>query len=64
MTITEGVYETRNGTLVGVKAIRPSGFIEGETLAGLATIWTHQGRWLDAARDSEMDLVRRVGDFV
>jgi hypothetical protein len=64
VTITVGIYETRNGTLVGIKTIRPSGFIEGETLAGLATIWTQQGRWLDATHDSEMDLVRRVGDFV
>lgn len=34
MKITVSIYETRNGTLVGVKAIRQSGFVEGETLAG------------------------------
>lgn len=62
-SITTGVYETRNGTLVGVNTIRPSGFIEGETLAGITTLWAPGGRWLDVRCDSEMDLVKRVGGF-
>jgi hypothetical protein len=62
--IRPGIYQTRNGTLVGVKLIRPSGFIEGETLAGVRTLWTPHGRWLDASHDSEMDLVKRVGNFI
>lgn len=61
--ITTGVYETRNGTLVGVNTIRPSGFIEGETLAGISTLWAPGGRWLDVRCDSQMDLVKRVGGF-
>jgi hypothetical protein len=63
IVITHGIYQTRNGTLVGVNLIRPSGFIEGETRAG-KTVWAPHGRWLDAGRDSEMDLVKRVGEFI
>ena len=64
LIIANGIYSTRNGTLIGVKLVRPSGFIEGETLVGVRTLWAPGGRWLDAVHDSEMDLVKRVGNFI
>lgn len=58
--IVPGVYETRNRTLVGVSEVRESGFIEGQTLSGIRTIWAPGGWWLGYGRESQMDLIMRV----
>ena len=73
--ITPGIYETRDGALVAVLEVRPTGFIEGQKLSWKPTRWrsgAHQtatwgpgGWWLgNDAPESPMDLVARVGSFV
>jgi hypothetical protein len=61
---TTGIYQTRHGLLVSVSEVKPSGFIIGETLTGIRTMWAPNGRWLDAKHDSQMDLVVKVGKFI